>query len=195
MKKFLPPVIAAIITIIIVLLPFPNSDTHLRIQVKNFDGDDCRLYYSLDDAHTFSEEQKVMSTFHAETNQIEFILDSSYADKITGLMIAFPYDKKGFQIHDLTLSSAGVIQKRISSYKFFSGNNIEVFHEIKDFTFLPAQNCVFLKSTKEDSYFVLGQLPVSWIVKANSNYKLSRLFVCLFLSACVLPVIYRKKKQ
>ena len=94
-------------------------------------------------------------------------------------------------VSNITVSSAGIVQKQFIPSNFFAGDNVIHKNDISDISLATAQNRAYVATSGEDPYVVLSENLTHQITDGYSTYRLTRLAICLFLGGCYL--MYRKK--
>ena len=189
--KIIPKIIFVLSAIIFILFPYPNADLYLRIHFLNPDvasndkipSGTCALYYTSDIPNAFSQEHVIQSEIDTELNCVTFILDSSLANKLNGLRIDFPSSGNLLCINNVTLSSAGIIQKQFNPCHFFAKENLIQKNDIPAMSLATARNHVYVQTGILDPYVILSDSLVSQINKGYSSYRLTRLGICIFIFA------------
>jgi len=184
-------VILLILMIAFVLLPLPSSDLLIKIQFSEVSDDSFELYYALDNPNNFTSDQYISSSVDFKNKEAVFRLDKSYSKRLSGLRIDLPNTSSLIGITNITVSSAGVIKKQYNPCDFFSEENVIYTNNIDSLTLATAKNTTYITTSGNDPFIILGDNLVSSIRNAYSNYRLTRLFICLFiLGTCFMKEIH-----
>lgn len=183
-------IIYIIIAVAFVAIPFPVADVIIRIDFDNIAGSSCSLYYSTDTSLSYSEEQCIQSSFDSETNQMTFRLDGSLAKQIQFLRLDFENREDLICINDVSVSSAGIVQKEYHPSKFFSSDNI-TFTNNADITAATAMDLAYVSTTENDPYIIFSNELSRDVMSHASSYRLTRALICVFIG---VAIILMKKK-
>ncbi len=184
MKKILAYSTALLIMIVFVLIPFPASDLQLQIHFEEIRGYECQLYYATNDSWDYAAENCITASIdHAF---VEFPLSCDLQDEIIGLRLDFPHIDQTIGIKDITLSSAGNIQKIYNPCDFFEGSNIEYSSGITEMSAVPSAERFYIATTDEDPHIVLSRELIDDLFRYQSNYRGTRVMICLFVTGCYL---------
>ena len=189
--KIIKKIAIILVVIAFVLFPLPNSDLYFRVYFTNADpratadieGGTCALYYAVGSPNAFSGEQVVQSDINQNSHCATFKLDGSLAGKLTGLRFDFPNNDTLVCIYNITVSSAGIIQKQFNPCDFFVDENLIQINDIQDISLGTAMNRAYIKTGSTDPYVVFSDSLVAQITDGYSSYRLTRLCICLFIAA------------
>ena len=193
MKKRWPLILIFLGMIIFLLIPLPASDLILRItwgEYNPIEPHDFFLYYSTD-GQSWSEEQKITGSLDEERSVVSFQVDSSLKGRIAGLRIDFPCQQQVVEIKDITVSSAGFPKKQYNPCTFFAAANQKAQNGLYAVDLAFAGACAYIGTTPEDPYIILSDALTQQIAGLFSHYRMTRLFICLFVLMCCLS--YQKK--
>lgn len=190
MKKNLPYILIILLLAAGLFFPFSPGNLHIRLQFKDFTGDHCALYYTTDTSADFSETPPVVSDID-ERNQVDFCLDSSLAGHITGLRLDFPETEQLLCINNVSVSSAGIIQKEYDPCYFFDSSNISFTNDISSINLIKSKKRAVIATAGQDPYLLLSPELTTQLQSHFSSCKFMILPVCLFFLCCVLS--YKKK--
>lgn len=165
--------------LIFAFFPFPASDLHVKLFLEDSQVGDCALYFETDTEPGFSQDKCIIVPIKNGT--VDFRLDSSLADHVTGIRIDIPNFDQTICVTNVSIHSAGVIQNEYNPCEFFSEENISFTNGISDINLVTSRKQVYITSSNEDPYFVLSNELVNEINKYFSHYTLTRLFVFVFL--------------
>lgn len=178
-------IIIFLIAIAFVLVPFPASDLYIRVHFNEVVGNRCSLYYTTASVPVYTDEQCVTSTIDYESKMVTFRLDGSLEKELTGLRLDFPTDGGLICINNITVSSAGIIQKQFNPCKFFAPENIAHKNDIPEISLATARNWTYMALGTTDPYLVLSPELTVQIINGYSHLRLTRLGICLFAAACL----------
>lgn len=181
MSKKIMWLFAVLLAVAFILIPIPASDLIIRISFVEIGGDACNLYYTTDTANDYSDEQCLRSEIDYEKNQVEFRLDGSLKNHLTGLRIDFPHVEQVICIKTITVSNAGVIQKEFNPCHFFAESNIVSAHEA-EVSLVNPRNRAYISTSEKDPYLVLSAALTDQLQDCYRSKHLSRLLVCLFIA-------------
>ena len=187
--KIVLKIIIILFTIVFILFPIPNSDLIIRVHFMNADttksdeitSGTCALYYAIDDPYAFSPEQVIISEIDVSTKQVSFKLDGSLSNKLSGIRLDFPNADNLICVSNVTISSAGIIQKQFNPCIFFASENILDSNDIDDISLATSLNRAYIKTKSVDPYLILSDSLVSQISAGYSSYRLTRLAICIFI--------------
>lgn len=172
-----------LIAVAFVLVPLPKADLYFRIHFMDVEGTSCNLYYTTRTSNAFSAEQMLSADIDYELGQVTFHLDSALAEELTGLRFDFPNAEHLVCVNNVTLSSAGVIQKQFNPCDFFAYENLTQTNDIQDMSLVRTNNRAYFLTGSTDPFVVLSNDLVAQIVDGYSSYRLTRLGICLFIAA------------
>ena len=193
MKRKWPFLLILLGTIIFLLIPLSASDLILRITWAESDPIEPHnffLYYTMD-GQVWSEDQKILGSLDEERGIVSFQLDSSLEGHLTGLRIDFPNQQQVVSVKNITVSSAGFPKKQYNPCFFFDAANQKAQNGLYAVNLVPTRARVYISTTPEDPCIVLSDVLTQQIVRLFSHYRMTRLFICLFVLACYLS--YQKK--
>lgn len=165
--------------LIFVFVPFPASDLHVKLIFEDTQIQDGVLYFETDVEPGFSQDKYII--IPNENGAVDFLLDSSLADHITGLRIDMPNIDQIICVKNISIHSGGVIKKEYNPCDFFAEENISYTNHISDISLVTSRNRVYMKSSNDDPYLVLSNEFVRDINKYFSHYRLTRFFVFVFV--------------
>lgn len=183
-KRLIIGVLILLAAVLFVFWPRKASALYLRVTFEEFTGDACSLYYTTDSDGNFSQEKCISSEVDPDTMQATFRLDGSLAGHLTGLRLDFPHTEQLLGIKDVTVSSAGVIQKEFNPCHFFAPENIGLSHNA-DVTLVVPRNRVYISAGADDPFLILSDGLTAQITDCYSHQTGFRLLVCLFVAGCV----------
>lgn len=192
MKKstIIMSVIFVIASVLFVVIPFPVADLFIRLHFDEINSETCSLYYSTDPYFSFSEEQCIVSNIDPETNIITFRVDSSNIGQITGLRLDFANAQDTVCVRNISVSSAGVIQKEYNPCVFFDANNILATNNTT-FSLVNIQDLTYISTGDNDPYIIFTNEFTRDIMSRASSYRLTRALICAFVG---IALILMKKK-
>lgn len=185
-KKILLACIVFLLMAVFVLIPAPASQLYIRIYFDEIQGESCALYYAVDGMNTFSQEQCLSSAIDPEKQMAEFVLDPSLEGHITGLRLDFPDTSQLLCVKTITVSNAGVIKREYDPCDFFGGENILYSNDIDAMSLVAVRARAYFRTLSGDPYLILSNGLCQQIMGCYSHYRLTRLAVCVFLSAVFL---------
>ena len=183
-------IIIFLVVLAFILVPFPAADLYIRVHFTETGGDSCSLYYTTTSNPVYTGDQCITSAIDYDLNQVTFCLDASLEKELTGLRLDFPGSGNLIGIDNITVSSAGIIQKQFNPCKFFADENIIQKNDIPEISLVTARNRAYLLPGTTDPYVVLSPALTAEITDGYSHLRLTRLSICLFVVACVF--FYRK---
>lgn len=191
MKKFLIWGSAILLSLLFVFLPSSASDLIIRVYFDEIAGNSCALYYTTDEDPAFSDAQCIVADIDYAQKKVEFRLKGDLEGHLDSLRLDFPHlTEQLVCVKNITLSSAGVIQKQYDPCHFFAGENIASAHEVS-VTYIYPRNRAYLSAGADDPYIVLSPEFTRQIGNHYSHQIISRLTLCLFLFGTYL--LARKK--
>ena len=193
MKKKWPFILILLGTIIFQLIPLPASDLIIRItwaETDPIEPHDFYLYYTTEE-QAWSNEQMIRGSLDEERRIVSFRVDSSLEGHLTGLRIDFPNQQQLVSVKNITVSSAGFVKKQYNPCAFFAAVDPMAQSGLYAIDLVPIKARAYIGTTSEDPYVVLPGTLTGQIVGLFSHYRLTRLFICLFVLACYLS--YQKK--
>lgn len=179
MKK-LKMAMAFLIALLFIMMPLPAADLYIRLYPEEIEDDDFSLYYSTDTSD-FSQEQCIDGEVDWERSMVTFRLDHTLERHITGLRLDVPYSENLLEISNITVSSAGIIQKQFNPSTFFAEENILFKNDMGTISLVTSRNHAYLSTSGEDPFLILAPGLVAEILGAYSHLRLTRLGICLFL--------------
>ena len=177
MKKKLVMISAVLLMIAYILIPYPTSDLHVKINFSDVSGTSCTLYYATVESGGFVGEQ--MITSNIINNQADFKLDASVIAHLTQLRFDWPNEEQMLCIDNVTVSSAGVNKKCFSKERFFTSDTIQETNDIQGI--FNEYNGTYISTDATDPYCVMTPEFSSQIQKLNSHYRLSKALFCLLI--------------
>ena len=193
MKKKWLLILILLGTIIFLLIPLPASDLILRITLAEsypIEPHNFFLYYSMD-GQAWSDEQKILGSLDEDRGIVSFQVDSSLEGHLTGLRIDFPDQQQVVGVKNITVSSAGFPKKQYNPCVFFDVANRKAQNGLYAVDLVPTRARAYIGTTQEDPYVVLSDVLTQQIAGLFSHYRMTRFFICLFVSTCCLS--YQKK--
>lgn len=178
-----------LIAIVFVLIPFPSADINIRLHFMGNAEGTYAFYYATQTAG-FSQEQCIIAEADSESTSVTFHLDHSLEDQLTGLRLDFPAGDNLICISNVTVSSAGIVQKQFNPCNFFAPENLTHQCDIEPISLATAQNRVYVPTAGEDPYVILAQNLLEEVRDGYSHLRLTRFGICLFAAACY--VMYKK---
>lgn len=182
-------IIIFLLAVAFILMPFPSADINIRLHFWGATEGNFALYYATQTAG-FSQEQCLVKAVDSERNQVTFHLDSSLEDQLAGLRLDFPAGNNVICVSNITVSSAGIVQKQFNPCDFFAPENLTNQNDIDPISLATAQNRAYVPTTGEDPYVIAAQNLLEEIRDGYSHLRLTRLGICLFAFACYL--LYKK---
>lgn len=179
MKKF-KIILFFILAVIFVVIPLPASDVIVRVHFWEGDVTNGSLYYSTTDLFGFNGEQCIHSEFNEETGDLTFKLEGDLEDDLSGLRLDVPYSETLLGIDSITISSAGIIQKRIDPCEFLAEENRLVVNDIEAISLIESREKVYIATSGADPYIVLSEEIVEQVRDGYSHYVLTRIGICIF---------------
>lgn len=167
-----------------IAVPLPSADLYLRVYFSEIAGQFCALYYSTESSNFFSQEQCVISDIDPERNMVTFRLDGSLKDQITGFRLDFPSDEDLICVSNITVSSAGIVQKQFNPIHFFADENFSYSNDIAAISLVDPRDTAYILTESSDPYLIFSANLVKQITDGYSCYRLTRLGICLFAAAC-----------
>lgn len=174
--------------LIFILLPFPTADMIIRVQYSEIIGNNYAIYYAYNE-NSFQSDQYIIGEINNKKNEISFRLPDDI-NHLTELRMDFPDINNLLCINKITVSSAGIIQKQYNPNHFFSSENVIFSNDIDAISQVTAQDKTYLSINGPDPYVVFSNTLVNDINSGFSQYRLTRIFICLFIIACYL--FYKK---
>ena len=193
MKKKWPLLLILFGMLLFLLIPLPASDLILRItwsESNPIESRDFFLYYTTDE-QAWSGGQKILGSLDEERSVVSFRVDSSLEGRLTGLRIDFPNQQQLVEVKNITISSAGFPKKQYNPCVFFAAANQKAQNGLYAVDLMPASARAYIGTTPEDPYIILSDALTQQIAGLFSHYRMTRLFICLFVSVCCLS--YQKK--
>lgn len=181
----------ALITVVLVSIPFPASDLYIRFYLDEIRDSKYDLYYSTDSADGFSPERLIRAETDYSDMHITFRLDSSLAGHITGLRLDFPSMDQVVCINNVTVSSAGIVKRQYDPCYFFLEDNLASSNDIDSITLVTSRDLAYVAAKPDDPYLILSSGLCRQITDCYSRFRLTRLLICLFPAACCLMVKLR----
>lgn len=191
MKKLLTYLLSLVVASIFILYPLNPSPMKIRFYFDECNGEDCLLYYATATSPELEEGKCLKADYNAEAGVATFTLDSNIVKDLTTLRLDFPPTSELFSIYDISVSSAGVVKHRFHPCDFFAEENIAVANDMEGMSYAPGLAKVFFQIGVSDPYILFSSNLMHSILRCSSQYRLSRLFVCLLLFAGFL--IWKKK--
>lgn len=193
MKKKWPLILIFLGMIIFLLIPLPASNLILRItwaESNPIESRDFFLYYTMD-GQAWSEEQKISGSLDEERSVVSFQVDSSLEGRLAGLRIDFPNQQQLVEVINITVSSAGFPKRQYNPCVFFAAANQKAQNGLYAVDLVSTSARAYIGTTPEDPYIILSDALTQQIAGLFSHYRMTRLFICLFVSACCLS--YQKR--
>lgn len=172
--------IPCILIVLILIFPQPVANLYLRLDFKEIAGDKVQLYYATQSSG-FSEEQSIVSAVDLEKKQVSFCLDGNLHNQLTGLRLDFPTNEIIY-IKNITLSSAGVIQKQYDPVHFFKEGNIADSNDVEIVLIEPTRNTA-VATGAEDPFVVLAPQAVADIDAGYSSYWMTKIMLSILVVA------------
>lgn len=191
MKKILTYLLPLVVAGLFILYPLNPSPMKIRFYFDDYNGEDCLLYYATATSPQLEEGKCLKADYNAETGVATFTLDSHIVKGLTTLRLDFPPTSQLFSIYDISVSSAGVVKNRFHPCDFFAEENVAVVNDIDGMSYATALAKVFFQTGVSDPYVLFSGNLMHSILRCNSQYRLSRLLVCLLIFAGFL--IWKKK--
>ena len=191
-KKKILLVILAVFAILFVFLPFSGTDVFLRITLdENYpvNPDTFFLYYN--NGSGYSNDCVITATYNAEKGIVTFRIPDELGGRVSGLRIDFPNTEQVIGVKDVTLSSAGIIQKRYHPCFFFAPENVEAQNGLTAIDQVQVRARTYIGATSDDPYVVLAGPLSAEILHSASDYRLTRFLIVLFIAGCMIT--YHKK--
>lgn len=176
-------VIPLIIAIAFVLMPVKASDIYIRIHFMEAQGSDMALYYSTLENGGFNQTDCIPAQIDYEKMQISFRLDGELEGQLNGFRLDFPAGDNLIGIKNITVSSAGIVQKQFDPCDFFAVENRAAESDIAGISLIKPKNMTYIATGGADPYIVFTQEPVAQITEGYSHFRLTRLFICVFAFA------------
>lgn len=193
MKKYLPPLLILILSLIFIFKPHSASAIIIRVYFNEISGNSCALYYTTDHPNAFNDTQCVISNIDYDQKMVSFRLDGSLAGRLTGLRLDLPGSTEQLLcVKNISVSSGGVIQKEFNPCDFFSEGN-RIFQNDVHLDLVPARKCAYMLTGSEDPYVVLSSPLVNQIQNCFSYRIWSRIFLCLFVAGCYFSATGKNK--
>jgi len=170
--------------LIFVSLPLPASNMIIRVHYSGIVDSNYAIYYS-DNENSFQSDKYIMGEINNKKNYISFRLPDSVKN-LTELRMDFPDTDELLCIHKITISSAGIIQKQYDPNIFFAPENIISTNHIDAISLVSFQDKTYLATDGYDPYIVFSSNLVQDINSGFSQYRLTRIFICLFIIVCYL---------
>lgn len=183
-------VLFVIASALFVVIPFPTADLFIRLHFDEINSDSCSLFYCTDPYFSFSQEQCIISNIDPDTNTVTFRIDSSNIGQITGLRLDFVNKEDTICVRDISVSSAGIIQKEYNPCTFFHTSNILTTNNTT-FSLLDIQDLAYIATTDNDPYVIFTNELTRDIMSHASSYRLTRALICVFVG---VALILMKKK-
>lgn len=192
MKNIKKPLIFVIffIAVLFVAVPLPAADLYIRIQFTEVEGSSCALYYTTETSNNYSQDQCVLSDIDYGPKEVTFRLDGSLKDQLTGLRLDLPSVTALLCVKNITVSSAGIIQKQFNPVDFFAAENIAQMHHIEAINPVDLRDIAYILTGGDDPYLILSENLVKQITDQYSCYRLTRIGICIFAAACYF--MYKK---
>jgi len=182
MKKYTFPVLLGILLLAFVLIPLPKRDVTIRFTTIEEYGKDFKLYYSTASSQGFSEENCLVPEKEDEEGQLTFIIPGEVISQLEALRMDFPQVASGtYCFSDVSISSAGIVRKRIHPCAFFSEENLSQQNDITTINYCTAITQAQILTDGTDPFvFFDGQLTLK-IMKCASRLRLTRLGIALVI--------------
>ena len=181
MKKWCFLILPALI--LIMFIPLPAADMTIRIHLAEMVGDNYVCYYS-QNRGVFTPEQMVAAEMDYERNQLAFHFDGSL-EGLAALRLDFPNAEELICIENITVSSAGIIQKQFNPSVFFAKENLMAVNDIEAISPATAQDKCYFLTGGPDPYIILSDELVAAIDSGYSHLTLSRFGIFLFAAGCL----------
>lgn len=174
-----------LLSLAFVFSPFPSADIHLKIYFDEIKGNQCALYYETEDNQGYSQERCIAADVK-EPFYVDFCLDASVGEKLTGLRIDMPSveEEQVVCMKNVTVCSAGVIQKSFNPCYFMEPVNIAGKNGIPDISLVKVRKRAYISCGTNDPYWILSPELVREIQSGQSNYRGTRLGIVIFLFGC-----------
>lgn len=182
-KKILMACMVFLLMAAFVLIPAPASNLYIRIYFDEIQGNNCALYYAVDDRNAFSQEQCISAEIDHERKMVEFVLEPSLEGRITGLRLDFPNASQLLCIKTITVSNAGVIKREYDPCDFFSEENAVYFNDIDAVNLVAVRSRAYFRTLSGDPYLILSNGLCRQIMECYSHFRLTKLAICVFILA------------
>lgn len=166
-----------------ILIPLPAADVYVRLHFSEAGGDNCSLYYTTGDFPNFSQDKCIISDIDYEKNEVTFRLDSSLEGKITGFRLDFPNTQSLIGIENITVSSAGIVQKQYNPCDFFEEKNV-IYVNQAEYSLVRPHNRTYIAPNGDDTYFIFSDTLACELNNSYSHFRLTRLGICFFAAGC-----------
>lgn len=180
-KKVVFICIIFLVMAVFVLIPAPTSKLYIRIYFEEIQGNNCELYYAVDNINTFSHEQCIISAIDHDRKMVEFALEPSLEGHVTGLRLDFPGEPQLLSIKSITVSNAGVIKRQYNPCRFFSQENIANTNDIDEISLATARARVYINVVSNDPFLAFSDGLCRQIMDCYSHFTLTKLAICVFL--------------
>lgn len=190
MKKFFPKLLCFLLLVAAVLLPPRSADIHLILSFDKIESGECTLYYETADCPGYSQE-RCITTPITEDQTVDFFIDAALVRQITGLRIDMQNTEQLICLKNISVRSAGMIQKNFNPCFFMASENIAARNAISEISLVTTQKRAFLRCSADDPYWILSSELVQDIQAGQSHYLKTRFGLLLFLFFCWL---FRQKK-
>lgn len=182
-KKIVSACIIFLLMAVFVLIPAPASNLYIRIYFDEIQGDGCALYYMVDGADTFSQEQCISAAIDDEKKMVEFVLDPSLEGRVTGMRLDFPDMPQFLCVKTITVSNAGVIKREYNPCDFFAPENILYSNDIDAISLVTARARTYINAAFDDPFLILSGGLCQQLMDCYSHFRLTKLAVCVFILA------------
>ncbi len=194
MKNKLLPYIAILSALVFILMPLPASDLIIRIYFDEIAGDQCSLYYTTDAQPEFNPDMLIISSILESAQgqkMVEFRLDGSLESQLAALRLDWPHlTEQLICVHNIAVSSGGIIRKNYNPCLFFAEKNILLSNETS-VTLVQPRNRAYLSTKSGDPWQILSDELTAEIRSCYSHKVVSRLLLCLFIAG---SYFFHKKK-
>lgn len=193
-KQYVPVFLVILLGILIQLIPVKAGNLHLRFYTESYDGGDCNLYYTTSSSSDYSADKRLVSTMD-DAGAIEFLVDGSLSDQLTGLRLDFPEAVQVVGIREIALSSGGVIQKHINPCDFFGEGGMASSNGISELSLIKTQKKAYFVTEAEDPYIVLSAPLVMEINRSFSHFRWTRLGLGFYFVILVFGLCWKKRNS
>ncbi|MBO4609142.1 MAG: hypothetical protein J5696_04650 [Lachnospiraceae bacterium] len=189
MKRITKTIIICVCLLAIILIPLPADDLYLRFHIREGSTDGYRIYYATLSDPVYSDEHYVDSAYDEKTGQITFILDSSLEGTVTGIRLDYPVVDDMIVIDGVSVSSGGIVRKRISVPDLFNSENYLMIHGATLDT-VADRETVYVSTTPDDPFTVFGTEGVK-LLSTGFSHKFSTR-ICIALLIAIACIFYNK---
>ena len=180
-------IVILFIAIILILIPMPAADVLVKVHFvisedeANIIGEKGDLYYSTSDMFGFSAEQCVRAEVDEKSKQLTFRLDKNIENQLKGLRLDLPGVEGLVCIDNITISSAGIVQKQFNPCEFLSDDNRIFVNNIETISLVESRKRAYIDVNGVDPYIVLSEGIVEEVNDCYSHFVLTRIGICIFV--------------